>query len=70
MSLNSKNAKIMKIYSQRKFSDLSKMAIDVNDTTIKDTILLGVTSDLQLGWDKQVNNIYNMINLLTLDFIF
>ena len=50
MSLNSKNAKIMKIYSQRKFSDLSKMAIDVNDT-----IPLRILSYLELlqtyNWD-------------------
>ena len=65
MSLNCKKTKIMKISSQRKFSYLSEITIDVNDHIIKKiahTILLGVTLDQHLKWDKQVNNIYNIIN--------
>jgi hypothetical protein len=61
----------MKIYSQSKFTDLSAITIEVNNNNvikeITSAILLGVTLDQHLKWDKQVNTIYNII--ITLDDI-
>jgi hypothetical protein len=45
MSLNSDKTKIMKIYSQSKFPDLSPITIEVNNNNVKEitsAILLGV----------------------------
>ena len=65
MSLNSKKTKIMKIYSQPKFPDLNEIIVEVNNNSIKEitsTILLGVTLDQHLKWNKQINTTYNIIN--------
>ena len=65
MSLNTKKTKIMKIYSQFKFLDLNPITIEINNKKIKavtSAILLGVTLDQHLKWDKQINVIYNIIN--------
>ena len=61
----------MKIYSQSNFTDLSAITIEVNNNNvikeITSAILLGVTLDQHLKWDKQINTIYNII--ITLDDI-
>ena len=65
MSLNPGKTKIMKIYSQSKFPDLSPITIEVNNNNVKEitsAILLGVTLDQHLKWDRQINTIYNIIN--------
>ncbi|CAB3997442.1 Hypothetical predicted protein [Paramuricea clavata] len=65
MSLNPGKTKIMKIYSQSKFPDLSPITIEVNNNNVKkitSAILLGVTLDQHLKWDRQINTIYNIIN--------
>ena len=65
MSLNPGKTKIMKIYSQSKFPDLSPIIIEVNNNNVKEitsAILLGVTLDQHLKWDRQINTIYNIIN--------
>ena len=65
LSLNTKKTKIMKIYSQFKFPDLNPITIEINNKKIKEVtsaIVLGVTLDQHLKWDKQINVIYNIIN--------
>ncbi|CAB3981669.1 Hypothetical predicted protein [Paramuricea clavata] len=65
LSLNHGKTKIMKIYSQSKFPDLSPITIEVNNNNVKEitsAILLGVTLDQHLKWDRQINTIYNIIN--------
>ena len=65
MSLNPGKTKIMKINSKSKFPDLSPITIEVNNNNVKEitsAILLGVTLDQHLKWDRQINTIYNIIN--------
>ena len=65
MSLNPGKTKIIKIYSQSKFPDLSPITIEVNNNNVKEitsAILLGVTLDQHLKWVRQINTIYNIIN--------
>ena len=65
MSLNSKKTKIMKIYSQPKFPELGPITIEVDNNNIEEipsAILLGITLDQHLKWDKQINIIYKLIN--------
>ena len=66
MSLNSKKTKITKIYSQPKFPELSPITIELvdnnNNEEIPSAILLGITLDQHLQWDKQINIIYSITN--------
>ncbi len=55
----------MKIYSHAKFPELNPITFEVDNNNIEgipSAILLGITLDQHLKWDKQINIIYNIIN--------
>ena len=57
MSLYADKTKIMKIYSQSKFPDLSPITIEVNNNNVKEitsALSLGATLGQHLEWDKQI----------------